>query len=108
MVMEKSKQAEYAIPPCKCAPLTIEATGPSAFIDCSEERINHPAHYNVGKIEVIEVIEDWGLNFCLGNAVKYIARARHKGRQLEDLQKAHWYLDREIKRMVEECKCTSF
>lgn len=63
------------------------------------DTVNHPPHYNVGKIEVIDAIEDWRLGFNLGNAVKYIARAEHKGRYLEDLHKASWYLDREIKRL---------
>jgi hypothetical protein len=58
--------------------------------------VNHPTHYNQGKLEVIDVIEDWKLGFCEGNAVKYIARAKHKGKELEDLQKARWYLDRAI------------
>ena len=62
------------------------------------ESVNHPAHYNVGNIEVIDAIEDWGLNFCLGNAVKYIARADHKGEPVEDLQKAVFYLNHEIVR----------
>lgn len=61
--------------------------------------IDHPAHYNMGKIEVIDAIEDWQLDFCLGNAVKYIARAKHKGSELEDLKKARWYLDRAIQRL---------
>jgi hypothetical protein len=61
-----------------------------------QERVNHPAHYNAGKIEVIDAIEDWKLGFHLGNAVKYIARADHKGQRQEDLQKALWYLKREI------------
>lgn len=60
--------------------------------------INHPIHYNQGKIEVIDAIEDWNLGYNLGNAVKYIARADHKGKSMEDLQKARWCLDREIKR----------
>jgi hypothetical protein len=60
--------------------------------------VNHPSHYNVGKIEVIDAIEDWQLGFSLGNAVKYIARAEHKGKAVEDLQKAAWYLNREIER----------
>lgn len=60
--------------------------------------IDHPAHYNVGKIEVIDAIEDWSLGFNLGNVVKYVARADHKGRALEDLKKAVWYLSREIER----------
>lgn len=58
--------------------------------------INHPSHYNRGKIEVIDFIEDQGLSFHLGNVVKYIARAGHKGNKLEDLKKARWYLDRYI------------
>lgn len=67
------------------------------------EAVNHPAHYNVGKIEVIEAIEDWNLNFSLGNAIKYIARADHKDKPLEDLKKARWYIDREIERR-EKCQ----
>lgn len=58
--------------------------------------INHPKHYNHGSIEVIEVIEDWNLDFCLGNAVKYIGRADHKVNAVEDLKKAQWYLARAI------------
>jgi len=64
--------------------------------------INHPSHCNQGKIEVIDAIEDWDLGFSLGNAVKYIARAEHKGRPIEDLQKACWYLDREIQRRTKQ------
>jgi len=56
--------------------------------------VNHPAHYNVGKIEVIDAIEDWQLGFHLGNAVKYIARAQHKENEEEDIKKAIWYLNR--------------
>lgn len=67
--------------------------------------MNHPQHYKHGGIETIDVIEAWGLGFCLGNAVKYISRAGKKnpGTAVEDLQKARWYLDREIiARGVEE------
>ena len=68
------------------------------------DMINHPQHYTLGKIEVIEFIEDKGLNFNLGNVVKYVARAGHKkssgksvdAKALEDLKKAQWYLNREI------------
>lgn len=60
--------------------------------------VDHPPHYTFGKLEVIDVIEDWDLGFHLGNAVKYIARAGKKGDALEDLRKARWYLEREIKR----------
>jgi len=67
----------------------------------ADDAANHPKHYNMGGIEVIDVIEAWGLEFCLGNAVKYIARAGYKDRStgLEDLKKARWYLDREISKL---------
>jgi hypothetical protein len=67
--------------------------------------VDHPRHYNMGKIEVIDAIEAWQLGFCLGNAVKYIARAEHKGTEIQDLEKAAWYLGRQIetrKREIEE------
>jgi hypothetical protein len=66
------------------------------------DAVNHPAHYTHGQIEPIEVIEDWDLGFCEGNAVKYIARARHKGEELTDLKKARWYLDRRIEQLEGE------
>lgn len=62
--------------------------------------VNHPNHYNQGCIEVIDYIEDKKFNFNLGNAVKYISRCNYKGRKKEDLEKAIWYLEREIS-MVE-------
>lgn len=65
----------------------------------NKEMINHPSHYNKGKFEAIDVIEDWQLNFNLGNTVKYISRAGHKDDIIQDLKKALWYLDREIKRL---------
>lgn len=64
--------------------------------------INYPAHYTHGKIEPIDVIEDWRLGFCLGNTLKYLARAEHKGTALDDLRKARWYLDHEIARREAE------
>lgn len=62
--------------------------------------IDHPSHYNRGKIEVIDFIEDQGLSFHLGNVVKYITRAGSKGDKLEDLKKARWYLDRYINEVM--------
>lgn len=56
------------------------------------EMVNHPNHYNQGKFEVIDVIKDWKLDFNLGNAVKYIARCEHKGKYVEDLKKAMFYI----------------
>lgn len=66
-----------------------------AILDAS---INHPSHYTQGEYEVIDVIEDWNLGFHLGNAIKYIARANHKGSRKQDLRKAIWYIEREIER----------
>lgn len=56
----------------------------------------HPKHYNFGKYEVIDVIDDWKLDFSLGNAVKYIARAGRKDDAITDLKKAIFYLWHEI------------
>lgn len=66
-----------------------------------KEAVNHPQHYGGADnpYEAIKVIEAWGLGFCLGNTVKYIARAGKKDAKLQDLKKALWYLDREIARM---------
>jgi hypothetical protein len=58
--------------------------------------VNHPAHYTAGGIETIDFIEAKNLNYNLGNAVKYITRAGLKGNRVEDLQKAKWYIEREI------------
>lgn len=58
--------------------------------------VNHPAHYKVGGIETIDFIEAKRLNYNLGNAVKYITRADHKGNRKQDLEKAIWYLTREL------------
>ena len=68
--------------------------------------VNHPSHYTDGKIEVIDFICDKRLNFCRGNAVKYIARAGKKdpNKEIEDLEKAAWYLQHEITRLKSEHK----
>lgn len=66
------------------------------------KNVNHPSHYNQGKIEVIDYIEDKGFNFNLGNAIKYISRCEHKGKKKEDLEKAIWYIQREISKIIKE------
>jgi len=68
------------------------------------EAVNHPSHYNAGKYEVIDVIEDWNLGFNLGNSIKYIGRAGKKNpdKIIEDLEKAAWYLNREIERLKKD------
>ena len=60
------------------------------------DAVNHPAHYKVGGIETIDFIEAKKLGYNLGNVIKYLTRADHKGNKLEDLRKAQWYLTREI------------
>ena len=68
----------------------------------SKEMINHPGHYGGDSIyEAIKVIEAWGLDFHLGNTVKYISRAGKKevDKELQDLKKALWYLERKIKNL---------
>ena len=68
--------------------------------------VNSPAHYKHGRVEVIEVIEDSlegaqdiVVGYHVGQVLKYLLRAWHKGNPLQDLRKARWYLDRAIKRM---------
>ena len=64
-----------------------------------EDMVNHPKHYtsHPSGIEIIEITEH--MNFCLGNAIKYIMRSELKGKQIEDLKKAAWYINREIDRL---------
>jgi hypothetical protein len=64
------------------------------------DNVNHPKHYtnHPSGVECIEITEH--MNFCIGNAVKYLWRAGLKGEQVEDLRKARWYIDREIARIL--------
>lgn len=70
--------------------------------DQRHDSVTRPCHYTFGAVEVIDAIEAWQLGFHLGNVVKYVARAAHKGNYGEDLRKARWYLDREIQRNAGE------
>lgn len=67
------------------------------------EQVNHPKHYGGADnpYEAIKVIEALGLGFCLGNTVKYISRAGKKetDKTVQDLEKAKWYLEREIEKL---------
>ena len=78
---------------------TLELLGsdtPITMAEPASDPVNHPAHYKVGGIETIDFIEAKGLTYHLGNAVKYISRADHKGNRKQDLEKAKWYLERAI------------
>ena len=72
--------------------------------------VEMPKHYTDTKIEPIDYIEDKNLGFCLGNVVKYVSRAgkkksadkTEKEKEIQDLKKARWYLDRRIKEIEED------
>ena len=61
--------------------------------------VNHPPHYKTGGMETIDFIEAKDLGYHLGNVIKYVTRAKHKGNELEDLKKAQWYLERAIMKL---------
>ena len=86
--IEKVAGVLLPVPPARMAPAPLPVT----MLDT----VNHPPHYKVGGVETIDFIEAKGLNYHLGNVVKYITRADHKGDRLENLKKAQWYLAREI------------
>lgn len=72
--------------------------------------VTSPVHYTDSKIEVIDFIEDKNLGFCAGNVIKYVVRAgkkrsagmSDKGKAIQDLEKARWYIDRRIKEIEED------
>jgi hypothetical protein len=73
--------------------VTIDGDNPK------KELVDHPNHYGGrdNPYEAIKVIENWNLGFCLGNTIKYISRAGKKDDTIQELEKALWYLKREIK-----------
>lgn len=68
------------------------------------DNVNKPKHYTYSKVETIDAIEAWNLGYLLGNTVKYISRAGKKdpSKELEDLRKAQWYLNRHIENLEKE------
>jgi hypothetical protein len=91
----KAKPALWQ-PPALLPVPEITMTEPKA------DPVNHPAHYKVGGIETIDFIEAKSLGYNLGNVVKYVTRSDHKDNRLQDLEKARWYLDREIGNLSEK------
>lgn len=71
----------------------------------NNDAVNHPKHYNVGSIEVIDYISDRTVSFSMGNVIKYIARCNYKGNKLEDLKKAKFYLQYCIDNEIESTMC---
>lgn len=85
--------------------LRIPNDGAAQELKTHREAVNHPSHYHAASgLEVIDVIEAWALNFNRGNALKYLARAGHKDPSTErqDLEKALWYIERELERLGSE------
>jgi len=66
-----------------------------------EDPVNHPKHYNINwkgekAIETFDYIKSWEMNYAQGNVIKYVSRYPYKGKSVEDLKKARWYLDQLI------------
>lgn len=66
------------------------------------DMVNHPPHYKTGGIETIDFIEAKGFSYLDGQVIKYVTRHKHKGKPLEDLKKARWYLNRLISQIERE------
>ena len=83
---------------------TLQETLDKVKEPVENDNVNHPSHYTDGNIEVMDFIEDKQLNFARGNVIKYVSRAGKKdpNKELEDLKKAMWYLNREIERLSKE------
>ena len=78
----------------------------SDWVEDSKDMVNSPSHYT-GEVECIDGLEaalgeEGFQGYCRGNAMKYLWRCENKGKKLEDLQKAKWYLDKLIERMEDE------
>lgn len=102
-VLEEKVIQEGEIPPEVLSQLVYDVSQRKAKIRMMQgdagETVNHPPHYKVGGIETIDFIEAKGLDYRLGNVVKYITRSEHKGNKKEDLLKAQWYLTRAISKI---------
>lgn len=90
------KERKAKAKPTLWQPPELLPAPPITMEEPQADPVNHPAHYKVGGMETIDFIEAKGLTYHLGNAVKYISRADHKGNRKQDLEKAKWYLERAI------------
>ena len=66
------------------------------------EQVEHPTHYQSGKIEVIDIIDEFNLDFSLGNVIKYVLRCGKKDDDVTELKKAMWYLKHKIELILKE------
>jgi hypothetical protein len=76
-----------------------EGAAAGGAVRLDQASVDHPPHYQANGVEAIDVIEAFGLDFNLGNAVKYLLRAGRKGDALTDLKKAAWYVGRAIAKL---------
>jgi len=86
--------ASDTMPPPARVPRELRSTKPA---ESSADMVHSPPHYTRLTPEPLDVIEMWRCGFHVGNVIKYLARAGHKGDRLEDLRKARQYLDRLIR-----------
>lgn len=99
---EDRKEYEAPCVVCRGANNDKYNSAPDLYEPKQNDIIKHPAHYCYSKYEPKDVIRDWGLNFNLGSAVKYISRAGRKDDILQDLAKAKQFLDFEIEAIKKE------
>lgn len=96
---ERTQSSLNSVPLKRGRPSKVKTFFATSNKSIKADNVNHPPHYKAGGIETIDFIEAKSLNYNLGNVVKYITRADHKGNKLEDLQKAQWYLNREVSKL---------
>jgi hypothetical protein len=97
-VEEASKKYHWGLGCCQVCENSFTKENLEKIEKFTEERelVDHPSHYQSRKFEVIEIIEEFNLNFNLGNVIKYVLRSGKKGNLKQDLEKARWYLSRQI------------
>jgi hypothetical protein len=92
----KASFAKRGRRPRRQIPSTLAPNAVASMALFADDKVNSPSHYKVGGIETIDFIEAKGLDYHLGNVVKYVSRAEFKDTKLENLKKAQWYLNRVI------------
>lgn len=101
--LHDAKVAEYKCVYCKDTKQLLNKNVESGVQQCYYCRVKPQPYYHSGTYEAIKVIEAWGLNFSLGNVIKYVARAGRKtDNPIEDLEKAKWYIEREIEKLKQK------
>jgi hypothetical protein len=99
MDSKKTPKQEWKVVHVSTSDNSIEHAMHVEMHEPASDPVNHPAHYKYGGIETIDFIEAKELGYNLGNVVKYITRSDHKGNRKQDLEKAAWYLQRELSHM---------